>query len=77
MSANSALRRVVSHRLSPNRTCAFRYASGSPEDIAKEAVSSNQGETGLSKSKREHTARVVLLAKDALSGGDCSVQKTA
>jgi hypothetical protein len=32
MSAVRAFRRPVSHRPSPNRTCAFRYASGYPED---------------------------------------------
>src|SRR5665213_3974239 len=31
----AAFRRPVSHRLSPNRTCVFRSASGSPEDVAK------------------------------------------
>ena len=31
-------RRPVSRRLFPNRTCAFRYASGSPEDMAKFGV---------------------------------------
>ena len=30
--------RPVSRRLFPNRTCAFRYASGSPEDMAKFSV---------------------------------------
>lgn len=38
MSAEPASQRVVSHRLSPNRTCAFRYASGSPEDMANAGV---------------------------------------
>jgi hypothetical protein len=31
----AAFPRLVSHRLSPNRTCVFRSASGSPEDIVK------------------------------------------
>ena len=34
----AALQRLVSHPSSPNRTCAFRYASGSPEDMAKSGV---------------------------------------
>lgn len=34
----TAFRRPVSRRLFPNRTCAFRYASGSPEDMAKSGV---------------------------------------
>jgi hypothetical protein len=34
----AAFRRPVSRRLFPNRTCAFRYASGSPEDMAKSDV---------------------------------------
>ncbi len=34
----TASRRPVSHPPSPNRTCAFRYASGSPEDKAKSGV---------------------------------------
>ena len=34
----AAFQQPVSHRLSPNRTCAFRYASGSPEDVAKLGV---------------------------------------
>src|SRR5882757_8882976 len=34
----AAFRRPVSRRLFPNRTCAFRYASGSPENMAKSGV---------------------------------------
>jgi hypothetical protein len=34
----ATFRRSVSRRLFPNRTCAFRYASGSPEDMAKFGV---------------------------------------
>ena len=34
----AASQRSVSHSSSPNRTCAFRYASGSPEDMAKSGV---------------------------------------
>ena len=34
----TTFRRPVSRRLFPNRTCAFRYASGSPEDMAKSGV---------------------------------------
>jgi hypothetical protein len=34
----AVFRRPVSRRLFPNRTCAFRYASGSPEDMAKFGV---------------------------------------
>src|SRR5437588_3090529 len=34
----TAFRRSVSRRLFPNRTCAFRYASGSPEDMAKSGI---------------------------------------
>ena len=34
----ATFRRPVSRRLFPNRTCAFRYASGSPEDMAKFGV---------------------------------------
>ena len=33
-----ASQRSVSDRLFPNRTCAFRYASGSPEGMAKSGV---------------------------------------
>jgi len=33
-----ASQRPVSHRLFPNRTCDFRFASGSPEDMAKSGV---------------------------------------
>jgi hypothetical protein len=34
----ATFRRPVSRRPFPNRTCAFRYASGSPEDKAKSGV---------------------------------------
>jgi transposase-like zinc-binding protein len=34
----AASQRSVSHPSSPNRTCAFRYASGSPEGVAKSGV---------------------------------------
>ena len=34
----ATVRRPVSRRLFPNRTCAFRYASGSLEDMAKFGV---------------------------------------
>jgi hypothetical protein len=34
----ATFRRPVSRRPFPNRTCAFRYASGSPEDMAKFGV---------------------------------------
>ena len=34
----AVFRRPVSRRLFPNRTCAFRYASGSLEDMAKFGV---------------------------------------
>ena len=34
----ATFRQPVSRRLFPNRTCAFRYASGSPEDMAKFGV---------------------------------------
>src|ERR1700751_4907054 len=33
--SDGRLQRACKAQLSPNRTCAFRYASGSPEDMAK------------------------------------------
>ena len=48
----AAFRRSVSRRLFPNRTCAFRYASGSPEDMAKSGV--------LIHARRKRSTRVQL-----------------
>ena len=48
----TAFRRSVSRRLFPNRTCAFRYASGSPEDMAKSGV--------LIHARRNRSTRVQL-----------------
>jgi len=48
----TAFRRSVSRRLFPNRTCAFRYASGSPEDMAKSGI--------LIHARRKRSTRVQL-----------------
>ena len=48
----AAFRRPVSRRLFPNRTCAFRYASGSPENMAKSGV--------LIHARRNRSTRVQL-----------------
>jgi putative transposase len=48
----TAFRRPVSRRLSQNRTCAFRYASGSPEGMAKSGV--------LIHARRNRSTRVQL-----------------
>src|SRR5689334_7232900 len=72
MRAKAVLRPLVSHGLSPNRTCTFRYASGSPGTKAKRgnSIQPRRKRCTVEAERTGKTSRQRLLYRQAKSADE-------